>query len=149
MCPGGFAESNWFWCCFLKKKCSSAPTAPAFFDTKGKYMEAMSRHQEKPASDTSCFFGNCSSLHAKTVWNYRALYIPRWLGMGFLNHQQYVSFFLVRFFQDITKSGLLEQHDVNEWITRGSRVPPGFRVARGQRKLRKSSQLSGLELCGW
>ena len=56
------------------------------------------------------------------------------------------SVFLFRFFlfQDITKSGLLEQHDVNEWINRGSRVPPGFRVARGQRKLRKSSQLSVL-----
>ena len=46
-----------------------------------------------PASDTSCIFGNCSSLHPKIVSNYRALYIlgiPRWLGMGFLNHQHYL-----------------------------------------------------------
>ena len=40
---------------------------------------------------------------------------------------------------DITNSGLLEQHDVDEWISRGSKTPAGLRLGR---KCRKTSQLS-------
>ncbi|CAK9085029.1 unnamed protein product [Durusdinium trenchii] len=42
---------------------------------------------------------------------------------------------------DVTKSGMLEQHDVDTWISLGSVAPPG-RTALS-RKFRKSSQLSG------
>lgn len=41
---------------------------------------------------------------------------------------------------DITRSGLLEQHDVDEWISRGSKAPAGLRLSG--RKCRKTSQLS-------
>jgi hypothetical protein len=49
------------------------------------------------------------------------------------------------FVQDFTLNGLLEQPDVDEWVSRGSRAPPGFRNQLN-RKFRKSSQLSTLVL---
>lgn len=48
---------------------------------------------------------------------------------------------------DITQTGLLEQPDVDEWVSRGSRAPPGFRNQLN-RKFRKSSQLSGVNSKG-
>ncbi|CAK9082778.1 Two-pore potassium channel 3 (AtTPK3) (Calcium-activated outward-rectifying potassium channel 6) (AtKCO6) [Durusdinium trenchii] len=47
---------------------------------------------------------------------------------------------------DVTKSGMLEQHDVDTWISLGSVAPPG-RTALS-RKFRKSSQLRASAMLG-